>query len=117
MSFLRPVVGFVGIFHCLLGMLVSGSVIFFSVVNGRYTMGVSREFVEFGRSLVRVVGHSFPILGDLPTLEAFQFSGCSIMHTHANHMVCACPSSAAILSLFSNVFISVQLHFFPMSSL
>ena len=95
MSFLRPLVGFVGIFHCLLGMLVSGLVIFYSVVNGRYTVGgVSREFVEFGRSLVRVVGHSFPILGDLPTLEAFQFSDCSIMHTHAGHMAPVSPETA-----------------------
>jgi hypothetical protein len=40
MSFLRPLKGLTGMFHCLFGMLVCG------------------EFVEFGSSLMRVVWQS-----------------------------------------------------------
>src|SRR6267378_4517944 len=45
MGFLRPLESFIGMFQRLFGMLVSGLVIFFSVVRG-------------GSSLVRVVWHS-----------------------------------------------------------
>jgi hypothetical protein len=59
MRFLRPLESFIGIFQCLLGMLVSGLVIFFSVVRGGSTMRVCGEFVEIGSSLVRVIWHGF----------------------------------------------------------
>jgi hypothetical protein len=39
-------------FHCLLGMLVSGLVIAFRMACGRSTVRVRRKFVEFGCSLV-----------------------------------------------------------------
>jgi hypothetical protein len=50
-------------FKRLLGMLVSGLVIFFPVVYGGGTVRVASEFVEFGSSLVRVIWHSIPDLG------------------------------------------------------
>jgi len=58
MGFLRPLESFIGMFQRLFGMLVSGLVIFFSVVRGGSTVGVCGEFVVFGSSLVRVVWHS-----------------------------------------------------------
>jgi hypothetical protein len=61
MGFLRPLKGFIGMFQRLLGMLVSGLVILFTVVCGGSTVRVCGEFVEFGRSLVRVVWHSLPL--------------------------------------------------------
>lgn len=58
MGFLRPLESFIGIFQRLFGMLVSGLVIFFSVVRGGSTVGVCGEFVVFGSSLVRLIWHS-----------------------------------------------------------
>lgn len=52
MSFLRPLEGLVGMLHGLLGMLVSGLVIFFPVVHGGSTVRVCGEFVELGSFLV-----------------------------------------------------------------
>jgi hypothetical protein len=57
MSFLRPLKSFIGMFQRLLGMLVSGLVILFTVVCGGGTVRVCGEFVEFGRSLVRLIWH------------------------------------------------------------
>jgi hypothetical protein len=57
MSFLRRLESRVGMFHCLPGMLVSGLVIFFPVMDGGSTVRVCGEFVEFGSSLVRVFWH------------------------------------------------------------
>jgi hypothetical protein len=62
MSFLRRLKRCIGMFQCLSGMLVSGLMIFFSVVHGGSTVRVRGEFVEFGGSLVRVIWHVFPIL-------------------------------------------------------
>jgi hypothetical protein len=58
MSLLRPLESFVGMFQRLLGMLVSGLVIFFPVVHGGSTVRVCGEFVEFSSFLVRVSCHS-----------------------------------------------------------
>jgi hypothetical protein len=55
MSFLRPLESFSGMFHRLLGMLVSGQVIFFPVVHGGNSVRVCGEFMELGSSLVRVI--------------------------------------------------------------
>jgi hypothetical protein len=44
-SSLRCFVGFVGVFHRLLGVLVAGLVIFFSVANRRGAMRVRGLFV------------------------------------------------------------------------
>jgi hypothetical protein len=52
MSFLRCLESFVGMFKRLLGMLVSGLVIFFPVVYRSGAVRVCGEFVEFGSSLV-----------------------------------------------------------------
>ena len=52
MSFLGCLESFIGMFKRLFGMLVSGLVIFFSVVHGGSTVRVCGEFVEFGSSLV-----------------------------------------------------------------
>ncbi len=57
MGFLRPLKSFIGMFQGLLGMLVPGQVIFFTVVRGGGAVRVRGEFVEFGSSLVRVVWH------------------------------------------------------------
>jgi hypothetical protein len=64
MGFFGPLESFVGIFHCLLGMFVSGLVVFFSVMRGGGAVRVRGEFMEFGSSLVRLVWHgysSFPM--------------------------------------------------------
>lgn len=58
MSFLRPLQSFVGMFQGLLGMLVSGLMIFFPVVYRGSSVRVRSEFVKFGSSLMRVVWHS-----------------------------------------------------------
>ncbi len=58
MGFVRPLESFIGMFQRLFGMLVSGLVIFFSVMRGGRTVGVCGEFVVFGSSLVRVAWHS-----------------------------------------------------------
>ena len=58
MSFLRPLEGFIGMFHGLLGMLVPSLVIFFSVVCGGSTVRMCGEFVELGGSLVCVTWHN-----------------------------------------------------------
>ena len=63
MSFLRQLESFVGMFQCLLRVLMSGLVILFSVVRGGGAVRVCGVFVKFGSSLVRVVWHCFPILG------------------------------------------------------
>ena len=63
MSFLRRLESFIGMFQCLLGVLVSGQVIFFPVVRGGGAVRVCGVFVEFGSSLVRFIWHCFPILG------------------------------------------------------
>ena len=83
MSFLRPLESFIGMFHCLFGMLVCGLVIFFPVVCGRGTVRVCGEFVQFGCSLMRVIWHSFPNLDVPRILEPFHFSSCPIMNTRA----------------------------------
>jgi hypothetical protein len=61
MGFLRPLKGFIGMFQRLLGMLVSGLVILFTVACGGSTVRVCGEFVEFRRSLVRVVWHNLSL--------------------------------------------------------
>jgi hypothetical protein len=58
MCFLRPLGSFIGVFQGLLGKLVSGQVILFTMVGGGGTVCVCGEFVEFGRSLVGVVWHA-----------------------------------------------------------
>jgi hypothetical protein len=58
MSILRPLEGFIGMFQRLLGVLVSGLVIFFPVVRGGSTVRVCGEFVEFGSFFVRFTWHS-----------------------------------------------------------
>jgi hypothetical protein len=60
MSFLRRLESPIGMFKRLFGMLVSGLVIFFPVVHGGGAVGVGSEFMEFGSSLVQVIGHSIP---------------------------------------------------------
>jgi hypothetical protein len=59
MSFFRRLESLIGMFHCLLGMLVSGLVILFPVMRGGGTVRVCGEFVELGGSLVRVIWHCF----------------------------------------------------------
>jgi hypothetical protein len=61
MSLLRSVESFFGMFKRLFGMLLSGLMIFFSVVYGGRSVRVRGEFVEFGGSLMRVRWHDiFP---------------------------------------------------------
>jgi len=47
-------------FHGLLGELVPGLVILFSVVRGGSTVGMGGKLVEFSGSLVRVIWHGVP---------------------------------------------------------
>jgi len=58
MCFLRPLGSFIGVFQSLLGKLVSGQMILFTMVRGGGTVCVSGEFVEFGSSLVGVAWHA-----------------------------------------------------------
>jgi hypothetical protein len=58
MSFLRPLESLARMLQCLLGMLVSGLVIFFPVVRRSNAVCVCGEFVEFSSSLMRVIWHS-----------------------------------------------------------
>jgi hypothetical protein len=57
MRFLRPLESLMRMLQCLLGMLMSGLVIFFAVVRRSNAVCVCGEFVEFGSSLVRVIWH------------------------------------------------------------
>jgi hypothetical protein len=58
MCFLRPLGSFIGVFQGLLGELVPGQVILFTIVRDGSTVCVWGEFVEFGSSLVGVVWHA-----------------------------------------------------------
>jgi hypothetical protein len=58
MSFLRQLKSFVGMLQRLLGMLMSGLVIFLAVMRGRSAMRVGGEFMEFCSALVRVIWHN-----------------------------------------------------------
>jgi hypothetical protein len=60
MRFLRPLKRLLGMFHGFPGVLVPGLMIFFPVVRGGSTVRVRCEFVEFGCSLMRVIGHGYP---------------------------------------------------------
>jgi hypothetical protein len=57
MSFLRPLERLRGVFQGLPGMLMSGLVVFFSVMNGGSAVRVRGAFVELGGPLVRVRWH------------------------------------------------------------
>ena len=52
MSFLRALESLIGIFHCLLGMLVPGLMISFRVVRGGNAVRVCGKFVELRSSLM-----------------------------------------------------------------
>jgi len=83
MSFLRTLPSLVGMFQCLLGMFVSGLVIFLPVVRGGCTVRVSGEFVEFRGSLVQVTGHSLSYFEIRFILESWSWLSCSILNTSA----------------------------------
>jgi hypothetical protein len=58
MSICGPLNGFMSMLQRLVGMLVSGLMIFFPVVHRGSSVRVRGEFVKFGSSLVRPVRHS-----------------------------------------------------------
>ena len=58
MGLLRALESLARILQCLLGIFVSGLVIFVSVVRGRGAVRVCGELVEFGSSLVRFIWHN-----------------------------------------------------------
>ena len=58
-----------------------GLVIFFPVMRGGGAMRVRGEFVEFRRSLVRVIWHGVSRPGECPILELFYFLSCPILYT------------------------------------
>ena len=58
MSFLRPLESLARMLQCLLGMFVSGLVVFFPVVRGSGAVCMCGELVELGSSLVRFIWHS-----------------------------------------------------------
>jgi hypothetical protein len=61
MGVLRPLEGFTRMLQCLFGMLMSGLMIFFSVLYGSGTVRVCGQLMELSRSSVRVTRHSvFP---------------------------------------------------------
>jgi hypothetical protein len=72
MSFLRPFESAIGMFHCLLGVLVSGLVIFFFMVHGGGAVRVCREFMRVSGSLMCVIWHSIsrpPVCSNLAGLR------------------------------------------------
>ena len=62
-SFQRGLVGLVGVFHCLAGMLVASEVILLAVMRSGGPVRVRGHFVEFGGSLVRIVVHDRSFFG------------------------------------------------------
>jgi hypothetical protein len=56
--FLRGSEGFGRVLHRLLGVFVSGQMIFFAVMNGGRAVSVCRQFVKLGGSLMGVLWHS-----------------------------------------------------------
>ena len=83
MSFLRTLESLVGMFQCLLGMLVSGLVVFFPVMRGGSAVRVRGLFVKFGCSYMRITRHSAPILGGHSNLVPSHFLNCPIMDNRA----------------------------------
>jgi hypothetical protein len=57
MSLLRPLERLLSMLHGFPGVLVPSLMILFPVVRGCGTMSMCSQFVEFCRSLVRVIGH------------------------------------------------------------
>jgi hypothetical protein len=51
-GFSRQVEGFICMFHCLLGVLVSRLVVFFAVMHSGGPVRMSGQVVEFSSSLV-----------------------------------------------------------------
>ena len=60
--FQRRLVRLERMLHGLSRMLLTGLVVFFSVVHGGRAMRVRRLFVEFRRALMRIVGHDDPFV-------------------------------------------------------
>jgi hypothetical protein len=58
MSILRPLKGLISVLQRLLGVLVSGLVVLFSVVHCGSTVRVCREFMKLCSSLVGFSWHS-----------------------------------------------------------
>ena len=81
MSFLRRLECFMGVFQRLLGIFVSGLVIFFPVVHGGSTVGVCGEFMEFGGPSVRVIWHNVSHPPCAPFWNPSIFQSCSIVDT------------------------------------
>jgi hypothetical protein len=68
---LRRLVSFERKLHGLLGVLMSGQVIFFSMMHCGGAMSVRGLFVKFGGALMRIVWHDDPFfakLRDMPVL-------------------------------------------------
>jgi hypothetical protein len=60
MRFLRPLERLLSMLHGFPRVLVPGLMIFFPVVRGGGTVSMCSQFVEFSRSLVRVIRHDDP---------------------------------------------------------
>jgi hypothetical protein len=80
-GFLRPLESLIGVFQGLVGILVSGLVIFFPMVRGGGTVRVRGQFVEFSNSLVRIVWHSVLILAAIS--EVSRVPHCAITDSSA----------------------------------
>jgi hypothetical protein len=82
-GFLRQVEGFICMFHCLLGVLVSRLVVFFAVMHSGGPVRMCGQVVEFSSSLVCIVRHlnrlwfGFALLG-------WQFQDCRDPGTHCD---------------------------------
>jgi hypothetical protein len=74
MGFLRRLEGFIGLLQRLFGMLVSGLVIYFTVVRGGSTVGVWGELVDVGSWLVRGIWHGVRHLRRPSELRTIPFS-------------------------------------------
>lgn len=58
----RSLVRLGGMLHRLSRMFLAGLVVFFSVMYRGSAMRVRRQFVEFRRALMKIVGHNDPII-------------------------------------------------------
>jgi hypothetical protein len=61
MSFLRRLERFVGMFQRLPGMLVSGLMVLFPVMDGGSSVCVCSQFVKLGSSHVGLFRHCLPL--------------------------------------------------------
>jgi hypothetical protein len=96
MRILRPLESLLRMLQCLLGMLMSGLVIFLAVVRRSDSVCVRGEFVEFRSSLMGIIWHGFSCPqcpAHLRTIPFFKLS--NYEHLNRNHALLAARGKRA----------------------